>query len=232
MKKIRTSTANFRTLVRRFPLKTIMPVVHGRTIHEIETSIEGIVRETRCPPWVGLGGIVPLLQNRYVSKDIFEMGPEVFIARSLALIRQAFPLSNVHAFGAGGTRTFPAIFSFGADSGDSIGWRQAAGYGSIFLPLKSQRVISWNRTKSPPRKILDDTDIAQIEICNCPICESRLTIDLKLSALREGFYNRSIHNAWIVSNQFKYWPKGRPAMASLIASGAFGAKWARASRYA
>ena len=227
-KKIIRSTNNFEILYEKFPDKTIMPVVHGRTIPEIEFSVQLLAKKYQDLKWIGLGGIVPLLQHRNVSKKISSMGAEVFIARALEIIRHANPLSKIHAFGAGGTRTFPALFAFGADSADSIGWRQAAGFGSIFLPLKSQRTVKWNKDKGAPRKLLDYADIAQLEKCDCPICRSTNAIDARISLLRNDFYNRSIHNAWTITNQFKYWPRTRAQMRSFVADGGLGPQWAKA----
>ena len=230
--KIIASMKNFKILSERFPHKIIMPVVHGRTISEVELSISSIFRSANEPKWVGLGGMVPLLRHRYISKDISEMGAEVFIAKALSLIRKAFPSSNIHVFGAGGTRTFPAVFSLGADSADSIGWRQAAGFGSIFLPLKSQRVVKWNRDRRPPRRLLDRGDLVQLEMCRCPICNSTISIESKLSAFRVSFHNRSIHNAWTITNQSAFWPPTRSGMISMIASGALGPDWGKAANLA
>jgi queuine/archaeosine tRNA-ribosyltransferase len=225
--KIKASMRNFRYLSERLPRKTIMPVVHGRTQSEIDLSIELLLkRET--PDWVGLGGIVPLLQGRNPSKEIASTGPEAFIGASVRSIRRAFPSAKIHAFGAGGTRTFPALYAFGVDSADSIGWRHAAGFGSIFLPLKSQRLVAWERDSRPPRRILDESDIAQIESCSCPICRMRPALRARLDALKDGFHNRAIHNAWTLSNQFLHWPKARSEMATMVASGAFGERWAAA----
>ncbi|MBR1212501.1 hypothetical protein JQ641_18025 [Bradyrhizobium sp. JYMT SZCCT0180] len=227
-RKIIKSTKNFNTLFERFPDKTIMPVVHGRTISEIEFSVRLLSKRYGELKWIGLGGIVPLLQHRNVSREISLMGAEVFIARALEVIRSSNPRSQIHAFGAGGTRTFPAVFAFGADSADSIGWRQAAGFGSIFLPMKSQRTVKWNEDRPAPRKLLDGSDIAQLARCACPICISVSSIDDKLSLLRNGFYSRSIHNAWTITQQHKYWPSTRTAMRLFVANGGLGAQWAKA----
>ena len=226
--KIIKSTKNFNALFERFPNKTIMPVVHGRTISEIEFSVSLLAKRYRDLKWIGLGGIVPLLQHRSVSKEISLIGAEAFIARALEVIRDSNPHSKIHAFGAGGTRTFPALFAFGADSADSIGWRQAAGFGSIFLPLKSQRTVKWNEDKKAPRRLLDDSDVDQLTKCECPICCSTNSIDARISSLRSGFYNRSIHNAWTITHQYKYWPQTRAAMRLFIANGGLGAQWASA----
>lgn len=227
-KKIIKSTNNFKTLSERFPSKTIMPVVHGRTFSEIELSLRLLDGRHAKLRWIGLGGIVPLLQHRNVSREISSMGAETFISKALSIIRNFNPNAKIHAFGAGGTRTFPALFAFGADSADSIGWRQAAGFGSIFLPMKSQRTIKWNETKKAPRKLLDNDDIAQLRQCGCPICRATNSVDAQLWDLRSDFYNRSIHNAWTITHQYDYWPPTRAAMRRLVANGGLGPQWAKA----
>jgi len=225
IQKIKTSVQNYKKLLVVFPGRLIMPVVHGRALSEIELSIE-LVLKMKTPTWVGLGGLVPLLQNQYVSGEIARLSVETFIAKSLRMVREAFPKARLHTFGAGGTQTFPALYSLGADSADSIGWRQAAGFGSIFLPLKSQRVIIWKGNK-PPRRTLDETDLEDISRCRCPTCREAFTLESKLEALRKGFNKLAIHNAWIVSNQVKFWPKGRSAMKNALGEGKLGARWAK-----
>jgi len=227
-KKIHNSYRNYEFLSEQFPDKIIMPVIHGRTDLEIDLSIHLLNGSKRPPSWIGLGGIVPLLQHRYVSKDIFNTGPELFIAKALTKIRQAFPKARIHAFGAGGTRTFPAVVYFGADSADSIGWRQAAGFGSIFLPLRSQRVVTWNVVKSAPRKLLDNDDLDLLRDCCCPSCLASSSIETRLTALRGNFVNRSIHNAWTIKTQYKHWPKAISSMTEFIGNGNLGPHWAKA----
>lgn len=229
IRKIERSARSYNTLIGRLPGKTIMPVVHGRTLREVERSIQLILRYGTDIRWVGLGGIVPLLQHRVVSKEVSTLGAEVFIALALSKMRAAFPSAKLHAFGAGGTRTFPAIYALGADSADSIGWRQAAGFGSIFLPLKSQRAIIWNLKKPPPRKLLGDAELALLASCECPVCCSHESIEARLQTMRSGFEFLSIHNAWTVANQFRYWPRrGRSQMAARIGDGLSGPSWAKA----
>lgn len=227
--KIVSSINNFEFLSERFPDKVIMPVIHGRTISEIELSVCLLKKKNIRKEWIGLGGMVPLLQRRRVSKEISLCGPEVFIAQALTIVRKEFPYSILHVFGAGGTRTFPAVYAFGADSSDSIGWRQVAGFGSIFLPLKSQRVVSWNSKKRLPRRLLDESDLEQLEKCKCPICRTKPTIESLLSDFRNSYHSRSIHNAWTIINQKAYWPTSRSGMLSLIARGSFGPGWAKAT---
>jgi tRNA-guanine family transglycosylase len=229
VRKIKRSTKNAVALAQRFPHKLIMPVVHGRTIAEIELSVDLIARDLGGVAWIGLGGVVPLLKNRIVSSEIGRMGPEAFIAKSLSIIRSSFPRSKVHVFGAGGTRTFPAVYALGADSADSIGWRQAAGFGSIFLPLRSQRIIRWNASSRLPRRLLDSDDIEQLNLCRCPVCREHRSIKSKLSALERTFRTRSIHNAWTIIHQIDYWPSDRAGVLALLANGLFGSAWARSA---
>lgn len=226
--KILISNRNFRTLSDRFPKKVIMPVIHGRTFREIELSLTTLQKIIESPKWVGLGGIVPLLQHRQVSREISQMSPEVFIAKALSMIRLVFPKTKIHAFGAGGTRTFPAIFALGGNSADSIGWRQAAGFGSIFLPLKSQRVIKWNADARPPRKILGEDDLVQLRSCACPTCAPLGSIETQINDLSTSFRSRSIHNAWVIVNQHSYWPRSKSLLETFIGEGNLGLPWAKA----
>jgi queuine/archaeosine tRNA-ribosyltransferase len=227
-KKIRRSNHNFRLLAEKFPSKTIMPVIHGRTLQEVEFSIRSVRKIVHSPKWIGLGGIVPLLQHRPVSREISRLGPEVFISMALRMIRESFPNTMIHAFGAGGTRTFPAVFAFGADSADSIGWRQAAGFGSIFLPLKSQRTVRWNTERRPPRKMLSDEDAELLRYCGCPVCRSATSLQEQITGFWASFEKRSIHNAWTTANQHRFWPSSRPALLNFVGDGNLGAHWARA----
>jgi hypothetical protein len=82
-RKIRRSNTNFDILSARFPEKTIMPVIHGRTLRELAYSVESLFKSTPAPEWVGLGGIVPLLKNRSFPGEISRMGAEAFIAIAL-----------------------------------------------------------------------------------------------------------------------------------------------------
>ena len=223
--KILRTVSNYKSLTVRFPRKNIMPVIHGRTEFEIQLSIERTKNIREKPSWVGLGGLVPLLQHRDVSG--LTNKPEKFIARALNLIRASFPNSNIHVFGAGGPRTFPAVVSLGATSADSIGWRQAAGFGVIFLPLKSQRVVGPTKRVSSMHGTLDHADLEQIERCRCPICD-QLSLDRRLLLLGQHFHFRAIHNAWTSVNQVKYWPRSLSALKKFVAEGNLGRSWGEA----
>jgi hypothetical protein len=85
-KKIFKSHRNFKYLTDRFPNKLIMPVVHGRTLSEIELSIALLHRSTADLRWIGLGGIVPLLKNRHITHEMYKLGAETFIATALTMM--------------------------------------------------------------------------------------------------------------------------------------------------
>jgi queuine/archaeosine tRNA-ribosyltransferase len=229
-KKILASMKNFFRLSEQFKRKIIMPVVHGRTITEIKLSLKTLAEYGQHFRWVGLGGVVPLLQHRRLTNEISRMTPEVFIGHALHLIRQQFPKAIIHVFGAGGTRTFPAVYALGADSGDSIGWRQAAGFGSIFLPYQSQRAIKWDLDQGPPRKTLSKSDLSQLRMCRCPICRKKAAFGAKLKSFEGSFHFRSIHNAWTVANQSAFWPEKRSDLRLEVEGGKLGQAWAKAAK--
>ncbi len=225
IRKIRESVRNYELLLERFPRKVIMPVVHGRTQEEVECCTAMIASISPTPAWIGIGGVVPLLQRRRLLAE-WGASPESFIAMCLRTVRLQFRQSRIHVFGAGGTRTFPAMVALGANSADSIGWRQAAGFGSIFLPLKSQRILSPGAASQGVRKVLDRDDAVDLMRCECPICIESNTFRGRTSLFRKSFHNRSIHNAWVIGNQFLRWPKTRAELSSLVQEGGLGAQWA------
>jgi queuine/archaeosine tRNA-ribosyltransferase len=227
--KIIASNNNYQKLSSLLAEKLVMPVVHGRTMSEIDLSLNLLLKSKICPTWVGLGGLVPLLKNRRLTAQITGMGAEVFIAKALRKVRAAFPKARIHAFGAGGTVTFPAVFSFGADSADSIGWRQAAGFGSVFLPLKTQRIVTWAGER-PPRKLMDASDLRDLANCQCPICRRSASVKGRLRSMKGHFQNRAIHNAWTITRLAVPRDKTRAQVRSFLALGGLGKGWANAAK--
>ena len=64
----------------------------------------------------------------------------------------------------------------------------------------------------------------KLKKCRCPICRDRGKGD-RVNALRDHFYNRSIHNAWTIINQSHSWPRSRKALSRLVANGGLGSRW-------
>jgi len=177
----------------------LMPVVHGRTPEEVESNCRAIRMRIGAPRWVGLGGLVPLLQRSGNVRRASSSSPHVFIAQALRIVRANFPKACLHVFGAGGPQTLLALFGLGADSADSIGWRQAAGFGSIYLPGRSQRLLSWTKSESPrPRPLIDRSDRRLLLACQCPSCRPLCSLEKRISELDKDFTRRAIHNLWVL----------------------------------
>jgi 7-cyano-7-deazaguanine tRNA-ribosyltransferase len=171
-----------------------MPVVHGYTIRRIRQCCERIEALIGKPCAIGIGSMVPLLKAshiggrfRYRRQDGTVGGHVDFIADAIATVRNAFPGSLVHVFGAGGGPTALALFAAGADSCDSAAWRLKASYGAIQLPGTSDRFLQ-NRLRSPGRvrRVVDAKDLAAIGECRCPACNPLRTV-----AARRAFLNRT-----------------------------------------
>jgi tRNA-guanine family transglycosylase len=179
-----------------------MPVVHGRTILEIEASCAAIQAVSPRPRWIGIGGLVPLLKllGRSGKHPTQRHKNEHFLS-IIRSVKQAFPHSIMHVFGAGAPRSCLAAFAMGAHSADSQGWRQAAGFGSIFLPGKGQRILEWNKATRRPRPLVDEEDRHLLAACRCPACIGLGSPDERIQLLKSGFEPRSIHNAWVLYHE-------------------------------
>ena len=116
----------------------------------------------------------------------------------ISTVRKAFPHSLVHIFGAGAPRSCLAAFAMGAHSADSQGWRHAAGFGSIFLPGKGQRILEWNRPHKRPRPVIGADDRKLLADCSCPACRNYDDVEDRILRLKSSFEPRSVHNAWVL----------------------------------
>lgn len=94
-----------------------------------------------------------------------------------------------------------ALFSLGAQSADSIGWRQAAGFGSIYLPGRNQRLLSWKWESARPRPLIDATDRILLAECNCPVCRPIELLRYRIRRLNGSFTQRSLHNLWVLRRE-------------------------------
>lgn len=199
-RKRRLTITNLSKLAGEFGADRLMPVIHGVTTREVERNCIAVQKIVERPTWVGMGGLVPILKllgrNGSGAKR-----PHDHFAAALAIVRQAFPRSLIHIFGAGSPRSCLAAFAMGAHSADSQGWRQAAGFGSIYLPGKGQRILEWNRPDPRPRPIIDDDDRQLLQRCICPFCRNHIRIESRVRLMSKSFEARSIHNAWILRQE-------------------------------
>lgn len=199
----RQTLRNLETLQRIFSTGTIMPVLHGRTIPEIERACRDIAIRLGRTPIVALGGMVPFFRGLLSEKRFFYRrndgtmaAGEQFVADAIAISRQHFPRSHLHVLGVGSVTTGIAVLALGADSVDSLAWRRAAGFGTIFLSGLAERIISNSPRvlKSRPEVGQDDRNL--LESCRCPVCRPCTGFSVRRRILARSYVARAVHNCW------------------------------------
>lgn len=186
----------------------LMPIVHGRTPDEIVGACREIRRRVNRPAMIGLGGMVPFLRG-WMSRARFKyrridgsLGfADSFVADALSLCRAEFPKSWIHVFGVGSPTTALALLSLGADSVDSLAWRRAAGYGTIFLTGCAERIVSAQLRKRFSRPVLTAQDRPALEACRCPVCSINSGYEQRVSALAHSYVARGVHNVWTLRSE-------------------------------
>jgi queuine/archaeosine tRNA-ribosyltransferase len=208
-KRWQKSLENLAAMRRESAPYLLMPVVHGYTIGQIRRCCERIQAVVGTPCAVGIGSMVPLLKASHIGgrfryrRQDGSIGSHVdFIADAIGTVRNAFPNSLLHVFGAGGVPTVLALFAAGADSCDSAAWRLKASYGAIQLPGTSDRFLQ-NRQRNPGRvrRVVDAKDLAAIGECCCPACNPLTTVASRRAWLDRSFSARAAHNAHVVTTE-------------------------------
>lgn len=176
----------------------LAPVIHGVTTDELQANCAAVQSIAAEPAWVCLGGLVPLLRQSG------QLGSKAAVAREelrarIGLVRTSFPLSRLHVLGVGSPRTIAVAFDAGADSVDSIGWRRAAGFGTVFLPGGTERfVTARGRKRAASRLQLTELDLSVLAECGCPACERAGELDGRVETLAGSYLPRAAHNAWVL----------------------------------
>lgn len=197
--KYSTTRKNLQTLVSAIGASRIVPVVHGRTIKEITANAVAAHDISPFPPMICIGGIVPLLRRTGGTTS----GPSdsiEFIAEAIGAIKNIFGETILHVLGAGSPRTVLAALALGANSVDSIGWRRAAGFGTVFIAGRGERFVENRfRSRASSRPFLSQGEIAT---CQCPVCTEFSPAD-RLIALSSNYRERAAHNAWVLLEEAK-----------------------------
>jgi tRNA-guanine family transglycosylase len=189
---------NFLQLHRLAIEPRLAPVIHGVTTDELQANCAAVHSIDAEPAWVCVGGLVPLL------RQCGQLGSNAAAAREelrarIGLVRTNFPLSRLHVLGAGSPRTIAVAFDAGADSVDSIGWRRAAGFGTIFMPGGTERfVTARGRKRAASRLQLTEVDLSLLAECGCPSCAGAGELDRRLDTLSGSYLPRAAHNAWVL----------------------------------
>lgn len=219
-KKQRRTLANLSLLADEFGRERLMPVVHGLTIPEIEENCAAVHAIVSRPHWIGVGGLVPLLKHLGKGARPSSVALQQRLGEVLGIVRRRFPHARLHVFGAGAPRSCLAAFAMGADSADSQGWRQAATFGSIYVPGKAQRILEWKHDHTQPRPLIDRDDRKFLGACPCPSCRRFPTAAKRIAELKRSFEPRAMHNAWVLRNEIKLYraAKSEAALRRLLAS--------------
>jgi queuine/archaeosine tRNA-ribosyltransferase len=174
---------------------------------QIRRCCERIATLLGAPSVIGIGSMVPLLKASHIGgrfryrRDDGTLGDQVdLIADSIGMVREAFPYSMVHVFGAGGVPTVLALFAAGADSCDSAAWRIKASYGAIQLPGTSDRFLKERERSIRARRVVDMEDIAAIDDCDCSACSPTEGL-ARQRMLNASFSARATHNAHVLTSE-------------------------------
>jgi queuine/archaeosine tRNA-ribosyltransferase len=196
-KKYRRTLTSLERLLESFGTR-VVPVIHGVDPDEVEQSCAATARLTANPPVIGIGGLVPTLQSCGISRCKESNGKHRSVAARIRCVRDYFPKSRIHVFGAGSLHTVLALIACGAHSVDSIGWRQAAGFGSVYIPGRHRRLLTKREREKPCRPFVDRKDRELLAQCMCPECLRFAPEHRNLQRLASHFKPRAAHNLWVL----------------------------------
>jgi queuine/archaeosine tRNA-ribosyltransferase len=212
LKKYDKTFRNLEKLLQRFGQR-LVPVVHGFTTAEMEMNCRSIQDLYPSPVIIGVGGLVPTLQRCGNVRKAGRNTPQRRIAEAVACTRAHFPNARIHLFGVGSLHTVLGVIALGASSVDSIGWRQAAGFGSVYIPGRHRRLLTLRDRENPCRPFADDDDIEVIGRCRCPECRISKDPEKKIDRLAGHYKPRAVHNIWVlyseIANYLSAREKGR-----------------------
>ena len=161
--------SNLEQLADRFGNR-VVPVIHGTNLDEVEKNCLRTARVCPSPGLVGIGGLVPTLQKSGSIRNAENNIPHKWISDVVRCVRSHFPCSPLHLFGVGSLHTVLAVFALGVQSVDSIGWRQAAGFGSVYIPGRHRRLLTNRRRVRLCRPFASCEDLEILAACICPEC--------------------------------------------------------------
>jgi tRNA-guanine family transglycosylase len=200
IRKYRRAANNLQKLYDQFGEK-VVPVVHGLTRAEIEKNCRLIESVYPSPKFIGIGGLVPALKRCGLVKKSGPNTPQRWLAASVAFTRAHFPQAQLHLFGIGSIHNALGAVAIGVDSIDSIGWRQAAGFGYVYIPGRHQRIVTLRNQNVPRRPPVDVEDIEALSHCQCPECRLAKTHQIKIHRLASHYKPRAVHNIWVLYSE-------------------------------
>ena len=208
LQKYNKTFRNLERLLEQFG-ERLVPVVHGITTAEMEANCRRIQGLYPSPNIVGIGGLVPTIQRCGKVNRPSPNTPQRRIAEAVACTRAHFPDARIHLFGVGSLHTVLGVIALGVSSVDSIGWRQAAGFGSVYIPGRHRRLLTMRQRENPCRPFASNEDIELIARCRCPEC--RLSKDRKerMHRLASHYKPRAVHNIWVLYSEIAAYLRAR-----------------------
>jgi tRNA-guanine family transglycosylase len=181
----------------------LVPVIHGVNETEVSENCRRTLEILPRPTFVCVGGLVPLLRRS--GHDSIEQNRGIaWLQKLIAMVRAYFPTAIIHVLGAGSPKNITAAIQCGADSTDSLAWRRAAGFGTIYLPGTSERFLgSRNRKRATSRPTLKREEIELLAACACPACSEYSQIDNRIAELSKSYIARAAHNASVILHEAK-----------------------------
>jgi len=179
-KKIARTISNYKELKK--VVGQVIPIVHPkieRAIREYEAY------ETYDPPYIAIGGLVPLMMT---SKGI-SSGRKMAI--DLIAEMKKRHNSYLHVMGLGAPTVTPILKVLKCTSTDSTAWRVKAAHGKIMIPNRGERYVSKKRARFGVVSISEE-DKGAIEKTRCPILK-----ECGWDNLEKSFEARALLNAWV-----------------------------------
>jgi queuine/archaeosine tRNA-ribosyltransferase len=202
LRKWRKTLRNLDQMLIGLREQCLMPIIHGHTLDEVQKACRDIRQRVARPSIVALGGMVPFMrglmqrQFSYERRNGMRADGATFVADAISVCRAEFAGSHLHVFGAGSTTTAVALLVLGADSVDSLAWRRAAGFGTIFLAGHAERIISRRDRLLNSRPRIARKNYNLLDGCCCPVCIPYDQARERSRALGNSYIARAVHNVW------------------------------------
>jgi queuine/archaeosine tRNA-ribosyltransferase len=203
-----TTLSNLERMLKQLLRRQLIPVIHGHTPDEVLIACRDVHQRVSRPPIIALGGMVPFLRGLMSSARLNDRAANglrpsgaAFVADAISICRTEFPYAHLHVFGAGSTTTAIALLALGAHSVDSLAWRRAAGFGTIFLAGLAERIVSEKRRRIESRPRIISDDLTPLNRCECPICLPSVAVHDKMNVLGASYVARAVHNVWTLQSE-------------------------------
>ncbi len=205
----RTTLRNTAWMARRRGDLLLAPVVHAASGRAARYRCQELKAVYPRPPLVCIGGLVPLFKQSRIGQRFTEKRGRTdrlinrwsVVAEIVGAVRQSFPHTPIHVFGAGSLSTLYMLLILGVNSFDSVAWRVKAAYGAIQLPGTADRFFAKaEKLTKKKRRPLSEEDASLLQQCRCPSCRGKVLAD-RMDVLGRYYWDRATHNAFVFQNE-------------------------------